>query len=37
MNIGIRVDGSKNIGMGHIMRCISLAKSFKDAGSNVFL
>lgn len=36
MNVGIRVDGSKNIGMGHIMRCISLARSFKDAGSNVF-
>lgn len=36
MNIGIRVDGSTDIGMGHIMRCISLAESFKDAGSNVF-
>ncbi len=36
LNIGIRADGSKNIGMGHIMRCLSLAKGFRDAGANVY-
>ncbi|HHV28947.1 UDP-2,4-diacetamido-2,4,6-trideoxy-beta-L-altropyranose hydrolase [Acetivibrio mesophilus] len=36
LNIGIRVDGSANIGMGHIMRCLSLAKGFRNAGANVF-
>lgn len=36
LNIGIRVDGSANIGMGHIMRCLSLAKGFRNAGANVY-
>jgi len=29
LNIGIRVDGSANIGMGHIMRCLSLQKDLE--------
>lgn len=36
IKIGIRVDGNKNIGMGHIMRCLSLAKGFRNAGIEVF-
>lgn len=36
LNIGIRADGSTNIGMGHIMRCLSLAKGFRDAGAKVY-
>lgn len=35
MNIAIRADGSPEIGMGHIMRCLSLAKAFKKAGCTV--
>ena len=35
MNIGFRVDGSESIGMGHIMRSISLAKAFKQKNHNV--
>lgn len=34
--IGIRADGGTGIGMGHIMRCMSLAKSFTQAGDEVF-
>lgn len=34
--IAIRTDGSPDIGMGHIMRCISLGKEFKRWGCTVF-
>lgn len=37
MNIAIRVDGGKNIGMGHIMRCIVLAKELKKKNEVFFL
>ncbi|AOY75670.1 UDP-2,4-diacetamido-2,4,6-trideoxy-beta-L-altropyranose hydrolase [Clostridium formicaceticum] len=32
----IRADGGCNIGMGHIMRCISLGKMFEQKGCEVF-
>ncbi len=31
-----RCDGSSSIGMGHIVRCLSLARSLRQAGAQVF-
>lgn len=36
LNIAFRADGGKNIGMGHIMRCLSLARAFKEKGHKVY-
>ena len=36
MNIAIRADSSENIGTGHIVRCISLAKELRKLGFKVF-
>lgn len=35
VNVAIRADGSPSMGMGHIMRCLSLAKAFACAGCKV--
>ncbi len=35
MIIGIRADGSKSKGMGHIMRCIAIATEFKNRGIDI--
>ncbi|CUH94417.1 hypothetical protein P22_0483 [Propionispora sp. 2/2-37] len=35
LNIAIRADGGKQIGMGHIMRCLSLANAFRQGGHRV--
>jgi spore coat polysaccharide biosynthesis predicted glycosyltransferase SpsG len=32
--IGFRVDGNKQIGMGHFSRCISIASSLKEKTSD---
>jgi UDP-2,4-diacetamido-2,4,6-trideoxy-beta-L-altropyranose hydrolase len=35
VRVAIRADGGKSIGMGHIMRCLSLASAFRKAGHSV--
>lgn len=36
--IGIRADANGEVGMGHIMRCITIAKQIKELGhETVFL
>jgi len=34
--VAFRADGGSSIGMGHIMRCLSLAKEFRRQGCKVF-
>ncbi len=34
ITLAIRVDGNATLGMGHIMRCISIAKALKSAGGD---
>lgn len=36
VKVCIRVDGGKNVGLGHIMRCLSLAQAFRRNGHKVF-
>ncbi len=36
LKIAFRVDGGNEMGLGHVMRCISLAKAFENAGCSVF-
>ncbi|SMC40326.1 UDP-2,4-diacetamido-2,4,6-trideoxy-beta-L-altropyranose hydrolase [Sporomusa malonica] len=35
LTIAFRADGGENIGLGHIMRCLSLAKEFRREGHKV--
>lgn len=35
MKVAFRVDGNSHIGMGHIMRCLSLADALADSGADV--
>lgn len=35
-NIAFRADGGKNVGMGHIVRCLSLAEAFRRYGHQVY-
>ncbi|SHH67212.1 UDP-2,4-diacetamido-2,4,6-trideoxy-beta-L-altropyranose hydrolase [Desulfosporosinus lacus] len=36
LNIAFRVDGGKNVGLGHIVRCLSLAHAFRQNGHKVY-
>lgn len=35
MNVIIRADGNREIAMGHMMRCLSIAEALRDAGAQV--
>lgn len=35
MRVVFRADANKNVGMGHIMRCLSIADAFSDAGCQI--
>ncbi|HWR45768.1 UDP-2,4-diacetamido-2,4,6-trideoxy-beta-L-altropyranose hydrolase [Sporomusa sp.] len=35
LNIAFRVDGGRNVGMGHMMRCLSLANAFRRNGHKI--
>lgn len=37
MTIAIRADGSREIGIGHLMRCLSLAEQLQKQGEIIFL
>lgn len=36
LNVAFRADGGKSVGMGHIMRCLSLAQTFRRNGNKVY-
>lgn len=36
LSIAFRADGGKNVGLGHIVRCLSLARAFRRNGCKVY-